>query len=369
MDHKNLDEIITGRRSIREFKNEEVPDKDILAIVNASRYAPSNGNVQPWYFIIVKHPKTKKELQTLIDIYYENKLNEWESDLKKIFKSFHSNVRLRDAPVYIFVFLDRNSAYNHLYPKTIILKDKKLKKLWEEATKQSVAGAIQNILLKAEDLGYSTCIIGGGYYLKEKITQFFDLPPNYEFYSIIMLGKRDQEPPNLPKKSLEEVLEFFPNDTEEVLRFLERNSTKIIKEHSIRVREIAKCLQKEIGGDEKVIEYAALLHDIAIKDGFEYHAERGSAMVYEEFKIKWRKNFLEEVCKCIKYHSINSPKLDNPSPEIICVYDADKIDFLTNMAKDWRIDEHKIYNSLIHPYSKEFLKNFKQENENSPSRC
>lgn len=326
MSEEKINKIIQSRRSVRKLKG-DVPDSDIYTIIDAARYAPSNGNIQPWYFVVVKDLETKQEIINLVDDFYNEEI-EKQGNLK-LFRAFHKNVRLKEAPIFIFAFYD--TTYDHVFYKEFIrkLKDNRLEELWHEATKQSVAGAIQNTLLQAEELGYSTCIIGGLYYLKEKIEKFFGLPENYKFYSAIILGKKDEEPPILPKKPLEDILEFFPLKIEEIYQYLQENSSEIIKDHSIRVKEIAEKLQEKLGGDKKIIAYSSLLHDIALKDGFKGHAERGAKQVYEKFKRKWRKSFLDEVCYCIEHHSLFNPPLPEKL-EAVCVYDADKIDFLLN---------------------------------------
>jgi nitroreductase len=57
-------EAIQERRSIRKFKHEPLPDNDLKKILEAGRLAPSGGNLQPWYFIVVKHQETKTALAT-----------------------------------------------------------------------------------------------------------------------------------------------------------------------------------------------------------------------------------------------------------------------------------------------------------------
>lgn len=46
-------ETILGRRTIRRFKNVEIPYEVLEKCVNAARLAPSARNLQPWEFIIV----------------------------------------------------------------------------------------------------------------------------------------------------------------------------------------------------------------------------------------------------------------------------------------------------------------------------
>ncbi|MBN2254779.1 MAG: nitroreductase [Deltaproteobacteria bacterium] len=48
-----MEEAITGRRSIRKFKNEAVPREVIASILDTARWAPSWGNTQPWQFYVI----------------------------------------------------------------------------------------------------------------------------------------------------------------------------------------------------------------------------------------------------------------------------------------------------------------------------
>ncbi|MFT9497944.1 nitroreductase family protein [Anaerosolibacter sp.] len=47
-------EAILKRRSIRKYKSEEVPQDKIKKVLEAANWAPSNGNSQPWCFIVTK---------------------------------------------------------------------------------------------------------------------------------------------------------------------------------------------------------------------------------------------------------------------------------------------------------------------------
>lgn len=101
-----------------------------------------------------------------------------------------------------------------------------------------------------------------------------------------------------------------------------------ILSHSKRIRDLALILKEIYGGDEIVINLSTLLHDIAINADFSSHAKKGSKIVKQIFEDEWNSSLLKKVCYCIKYHSITSPTPEEKNPELICVYDADKIDFL-----------------------------------------
>lgn len=50
---KDLIEAITGRKTIRQFKSDEVPRATVARIIEAAAHAPSAGNIQPWHFFVV----------------------------------------------------------------------------------------------------------------------------------------------------------------------------------------------------------------------------------------------------------------------------------------------------------------------------
>jgi nitroreductase len=55
---ENFFDVITKRRSIRKYKDIEIPDEHISQMLEAARLAPSTNNTQPWQYIVVKDPET-----------------------------------------------------------------------------------------------------------------------------------------------------------------------------------------------------------------------------------------------------------------------------------------------------------------------
>jgi nitroreductase len=49
----DIEKAVKGRRSIRRFKPEEVPQEIIREILDEARWAPSWGNTQPWELYVV----------------------------------------------------------------------------------------------------------------------------------------------------------------------------------------------------------------------------------------------------------------------------------------------------------------------------
>lgn len=91
-------EAIKTRRSVRGFTNENVSDEVVGQILEAGRWAPSGLNNQAWRFIVVRNEETKAEL---------SRLTEYGRTIK-------------NAPVLIVVFLDREHMYH--YTKDVQIK-------------------------------------------------------------------------------------------------------------------------------------------------------------------------------------------------------------------------------------------------------
>ncbi len=56
-------DLARSRRSVRRFRTGPVPDAAIRRIVAAGRLAPSGANRQPWRFVVVDDPETKRAIR------------------------------------------------------------------------------------------------------------------------------------------------------------------------------------------------------------------------------------------------------------------------------------------------------------------
>lgn len=65
----------------------------------------------------------------------------------------------------------------------------------------------ENLILKAEDLGLSTLIMG----LREsdKLRELLDIPETETVVSVIAVGKADESPARPPRKELDAIAKFF----------------------------------------------------------------------------------------------------------------------------------------------------------------
>src|SRR6266850_2211596 len=57
-----LFEALTTTRAVRRFTDDPVSDEEILTCLRAATQGPSGGNIQPWQFLVVTDPATKRAL-------------------------------------------------------------------------------------------------------------------------------------------------------------------------------------------------------------------------------------------------------------------------------------------------------------------
>lgn len=156
-----MSKLIFKRRSIRKFKDEQIPDEAISQIIKAAMAAPSANNLKAWHFVVI----TKRELlDHLASIHPYGKM-------------------LQQANAAILVCGD-----NQKQPVTGYLY-------------MDCAAATQNILLEATSLEIGSVWLG--VYPREQrmeqISSFLNLPETIVPVSLVALGyPAERKPVNNP---------------------------------------------------------------------------------------------------------------------------------------------------------------------------
>ena len=101
-------DLMAGRRSVRDFSPEPVPDTVIETAVHAAASAPSGANVQPWRFVVVTSPLHKRRLRLAAEaeereFYGRRASGEWLEAIAPIGTDWHKPF-LETAPAVIVVF-------------------------------------------------------------------------------------------------------------------------------------------------------------------------------------------------------------------------------------------------------------------------
>lgn len=178
----DLFEALKGRRSVREFLPDEVPEEHLELILDMARYAPTAGNLQPWKFLIVRERANKEGLREAVKEHMRMKIEglELPAEGKREQKEriFRFADKILAAPILILVFVDA-SRYPDLvgYDGTM---------------------AVQNMMLTAYALGYGSSF-QTTLFPEELVKEHFTVPDRYRFICTVPLGKPAARP-ELPAK-------------------------------------------------------------------------------------------------------------------------------------------------------------------------
>jgi iodotyrosine deiodinase len=100
--------LLQARRSIRRFSTEPVPWELVENAIRAAGTAPSGAHQQPWTFVVVSDPETKRRLREGAeaeerDFYERRATDEWKEAIRPIGTDW-VKTHISDAPYVIVVF-------------------------------------------------------------------------------------------------------------------------------------------------------------------------------------------------------------------------------------------------------------------------
>ncbi|MCK5183724.1 MAG: nitroreductase family protein [Candidatus Heimdallarchaeota archaeon] len=179
-----FDEIIAKRRSIRKFKKDPLKEEEIEAILDAGNKAPSAKNLQQWRFHVYQREAKDKLVKFILDEF--DKISNKPGISKYARYSFQI---MDEAPVAILVY----SAQVMEHPARPDI--------------QSVSAAIQNMLLKAQELGIGSLWICDVLYFDETIMKH--VGAEMPLLAAISLGYANESPASRTRLTVDDVTTWF----------------------------------------------------------------------------------------------------------------------------------------------------------------
>ena len=202
----NVTEAARSRMSCRAFLDTPVPEETVREILDAARWAPSGGNLQPWqvhvltgeplkdlldsisprfntlpmaegpeyqvYPVPLTPPYTGRRFKCGADLYASIDIP--REDRPGRYRQFARNFEFFGAPVGIFISIDRQMGPPQ----------------WSD-----VGMFAQNIMLLARDHGLHTCAQEAWTFWHKTLTAYLELPENLMLFCGIALGHADADHP------------------------------------------------------------------------------------------------------------------------------------------------------------------------------
>jgi F420 biosynthesis protein FbiB-like protein len=190
-----LHEAIRSRRSIRRYRPETVPDVVITRLLESACWAPSAHNRQPWRFAVVTTADARQRLALAMGARLRADLERDGAPQEVVEKDIErSYTRITGAPVVILACLTL-ADMDH-YPD-----DQRAQAEWTMAA-QSVAMAVQNLLLSAHAEGLGACWMCAPLFAPDVARTALDLPDDWQPQALITLGYPAQPPRDKPRAPL-----------------------------------------------------------------------------------------------------------------------------------------------------------------------
>ena len=214
-----LRETIHKRQSIRRYKNQDVRQEDLLAILDAGRLAPSGKNSQNWHFIVIRDRDLMEQIAQVIlsknegiSAAMERKDPEKGEKFRKFVKNF--TLFYLQAPVLLVVY---SATYYPSGYHELAFIDAPAEQLEDLLARnpgfQSLGAALENMSLAAVDLGYGTCWMTSQNYAAKEIEALLKQEIGFEKdgYSLacmLSIGVPEDNQKSPPRKPLEEICTF-----------------------------------------------------------------------------------------------------------------------------------------------------------------
>jgi coenzyme F420-0:L-glutamate ligase/coenzyme F420-1:gamma-L-glutamate ligase len=194
-----LAHVIRGRRSVRRYLPRAVPREELLAILDAARWAPSPHNTLPWRFALLTRPARKEHLA-------EAMARRWVEDLSHDdlppaeveAQVARSRARLREAPALIVASLYLGDLDR--YP------DSGRQAAEHMMAAQSLGAALQTLMLAAHARGLASCWMCAPLFCPDVVVHALELPDSLIPQALLTVGYPAVEPPVRERKPLEALL-------------------------------------------------------------------------------------------------------------------------------------------------------------------
>jgi len=168
----NLLELISARRSIRQYLPDDIEQDKIDYLMECARLAPSAANFQPWKFLIVK-----------------------DSDKKVLLQKSYPAKWFTSPPVYIVALANKELSWKRQYDE-------------KDHYDIDLAIALEHIVLAATEKGLGSCWVCD--FDADLCHEQFALPENLIPVAIITIGynmKKGEKVTN--RKTINEITEIL----------------------------------------------------------------------------------------------------------------------------------------------------------------
>jgi nitroreductase len=189
MSYEQLLALVRGRRTIRAFKPDPIPDETVEKMLELARWAPTGFNMQFAEFLILREVQTRAAVKQIIDDWIESDFyaleatrEEWQGTPWAL--ETHGRLQCPPAPLYILVMGDTRRRVG------LPMNARYSKHKGDSIFESSLANSLMYLWLAAHSLGLGaqpvSAVKNGR--VQGLIKHLFDLPDFIYVYELLAVG-------------------------------------------------------------------------------------------------------------------------------------------------------------------------------------
>jgi F420 biosynthesis protein FbiB-like protein len=198
LSEEELLNLIKSRRSVRKYTGKGLTPAEIDRILDCAMYAPSAHNAQPWRFYCVNDEGKKGSLIKEMAERFREDLEKDKVPKSKIDQKIQRSIRLFSQASAVIIACIAMAGMDK-YP------DPSRQQAEVIMATQSLAAAIQNLLLAAKALGLGACWYCAPLFCPATVKGILELPRDYTPQALITLGHAAEDPPVPQRFRIDEV--------------------------------------------------------------------------------------------------------------------------------------------------------------------
>jgi coenzyme F420-0:L-glutamate ligase/coenzyme F420-1:gamma-L-glutamate ligase len=198
--NKPILDLLSSRRSIRRYKPDPVPEAAIRRILEAAHAAPSAHNTRPWRFVVLQDALTRRAFaERMAEAYARDARADGQAEDAIRARNERTVNRICGAPLAVLALMDEGCL-----PETTDSRMEGERLLLV----QSVAAAVQNLLLAAHAEGLGGCWICAPAFCPQVVHDALQLPDRWVAQALILAGIPDEAPAGPAGRALDEVVQW-----------------------------------------------------------------------------------------------------------------------------------------------------------------
>ena len=197
---QGLYELLSRRRTVRDFSNKDVPIELIETAIATAGTAPSGANMQPWRFVVVRDPEIKKQIR--------------EAAEKEEYESYHGRMSEKWLRRLAPLGTDEHKPFLEIAPYLIVVF--RINSITEDGeteptyySQESVGIAVGMLLASLHNMGLATLTHTPS--PMKFLQEILGRPKNEIPFVLIPVGypADDAKVPDIERKRLDEIMEIL----------------------------------------------------------------------------------------------------------------------------------------------------------------